>query len=52
MTLTKSNIAEAIQNENGYSKDQALEIVETLIEIIKKSLESGDDVLIVTDRNN
>jgi integration host factor subunit alpha len=29
----------------GYPKNRSSEIVETLLEIIKKALESGDDVL-------
>ena len=45
-TLTKADIVEAIQKENGYSRNQFSEITETLMEIIKQSLESGEDVLI------
>ena len=44
--LTKADIIEAIQNENGYSRKQSSEITEILVEIIKQSLESGEDVLI------
>ena len=46
MTLTKIQIIEAIQNKNGFTKKQAEESVETLLELIKKSLESNDDVLV------
>lgn len=46
MTLTKADIVETISEENGYTKNKSFEIVETLLEIIKSSLESGDDVLI------
>jgi integration host factor subunit alpha len=46
MTLTKTQIVEAVQNQNGYYGDEAQEIVETLIEIIKKTLASGEDVLV------
>jgi integration host factor subunit alpha len=45
-TYTKADIIEAVQNENGCQKNQALEIVETLLEIIKGTLASGEDVLI------
>ena len=45
-TLTKADIIEAIQKENGYSRNQTSEITETLMEIIKQSLESGEDVMI------
>ena len=47
-TLTKSDIIEAIQKENGYSLRQSSEVTEILLEIIKRSLESGDDVLMIT----
>ena len=46
MTLTKANIVDAIADQIGYPKNHSSEIVETLLEIIKGSLESGDDVLI------
>ena len=45
MALTKSDIVEKIY-DLGFSKKEAVDIVEELIEIIKKSLEEGDDVLI------
>ena len=45
-TLTKSDIIEAIQKENGYSRKQSTEATETLLEIIKQTLESGEDVMI------
>ena len=45
-TLTKADIIEAIQKENGYSRKQSSEITEILLEIIKQSLESGEDVMI------
>jgi integration host factor subunit alpha len=46
MTLTKAHIVDAIADQIGYPKNHSSEIVETLLEIIKKGLESGDDVLI------
>jgi integration host factor subunit alpha len=46
MTLTKAHIVDAIADQIGYPKNHSSEIVETLLEIIKKALESGDDVLI------
>jgi len=45
-TLTKADIVEAIQKENGYSLKRSSEITETLWEIIKQTLESGEDVMI------
>ena len=46
MTLTKAQIVERIQSENGFSKKKSIQVVETLLDIMKTSLESGDDVLI------
>jgi len=46
MTLTKAKIIETIADQIGYPKNHSSEIVETLLELIKKALESGDDVLI------
>ncbi len=45
-TLTKVDIIAAIQSENGYSLKKSADTVETLIEIIKCTLESEEDVLI------
>ena len=46
MTFTKIQIVESIQNQTGFPKNRSSEIVETLLEIIKRTLESGEDVLI------
>ena len=46
MTFTKAHIVEAIAEQNGFPKNKSSEIVEILLERIKKSLESGEDVLI------
>jgi integration host factor subunit alpha len=46
MALTKVEIVNSIADQIGYPKNHSSEIVETLLEIIKKALESGDDVLI------
>ncbi len=46
MALTKIQIVNSIADQIGYTKYHSSEIVETLLEIIKKALESGDDVLI------
>jgi integration host factor subunit alpha len=45
MAYTKTHIINSITDQIGYPKNHASEIVETLLEIIKKALESGDDVL-------
>lgn len=46
MTLTKVHIVDAIADQIGYPKNKSSEIMEILLELIKKVLESGDDVLI------
>jgi integration host factor subunit alpha len=46
MTLTKVQIVASIRNQTGLPKNKSTEIVETLLEIIKSTLESGEDVLI------
>lgn len=45
-TLTKAQIAEAIAELNGYPNKQATALVETIIEIMKNTLERGEDILI------
>jgi integration host factor subunit alpha len=46
MTLTKTKVIEQIMTRNGLTKKQSAESIETLLEIIKTTLESGEDVLI------
>ena len=46
MTLTKANIVVAITEQNGYPKNQSFEVIESLLEIVKRTLESGEDVLV------
>lgn len=46
MSLTKAQIVEKIQNQTELTKMKANESVETLLEIIKSSLSTGEDVLI------
>jgi integration host factor subunit alpha len=46
MALIKEEIVEAVARENGFLKHRSAEIVESLIEIIKRSLETGEDVLV------
>ena len=46
MALTKAQIIETIKNQTGFPKSKSSEIVETVLEVIKRSLESGEDVLI------
>lgn len=46
MTLTKAQIIDAIPEELDISRKKSVEVVETLLEIIKRQMENGEDVLI------
>jgi integration host factor subunit alpha len=46
MALTKAQLVETIQNQTGFPKNRSSAIVETLLELIKDTLISGEDVLI------
>ena len=45
MALTKSDIVTSI-HDLGLTKKKSVEVIESLLEIIKRSLESSEDVLI------
>ena len=45
MALTKNEIVESV-HELGFTKKKAVDIIESLLEIIKGTLENNDDVLI------
>ncbi len=45
MALTKSDIVLAV-HELGFTKKKSVDVIESLLEIIKKSLETSEDVLI------
>jgi len=46
LILTKSDLIDAIAEQNGSSKKKSSETVETILEIIKSTLSAGQDVLI------
>jgi integration host factor subunit alpha len=46
MTLTKDDLIHSLYNHCGLSKQTSKSLFETIFELIKKALESGDDVLI------
>jgi integration host factor subunit alpha len=46
MTLTKVDLIDSIYNQLNLPKTKSAELVESLLEIIKKALENGEDVLI------
>ena len=45
MALTKNDIVKRV-HELGFTKKRSVELIETLLEIVKSSLEKGEDVLI------
>ncbi len=46
MTLTKSNITDSIYQNTDFNKAKSIQACETLLEIMKSTLESGEDLLI------
>ena len=46
MALTKAYIIESVHQQLGFPKKKSTELVEQLIEIIKSTLASGEDVLV------
>jgi integration host factor subunit alpha len=46
MTLTKAHIVENLFARNLFTKGESAQIIETLFELIKQSLQDSDDVLI------
>ena len=45
-TLTKAQIVENLFAKNMFTRKDSAEIIETMFELIKQSLENGEDVLI------
>jgi integration host factor subunit alpha len=46
MTITKTQIADAIHQELGFPKNRSTELLELLLELIKNKLENSEDVLV------
>jgi integration host factor subunit alpha len=46
MPLTKAQIVDSIYNRLDISKNTSIEVVQSLLEIIKRTLADGEDVLI------
>jgi integration host factor subunit alpha len=47
MALTKAHLIDAIAEQNGFTKNKSTETVETILELIKSTLSSGEDFLII-----
>ena len=46
MTLTKAHIAKTIHNRLGFTNVRSAQLVDSLLETIKRTLENGEDILI------
>jgi integration host factor subunit alpha len=46
MTITKASLIKSVCNDSNFPKQESTSAVESLLEIIKRTLESGEDVLI------
>ena len=46
MTITKAHIVEALFAKNIFTKPESAQIIDTLFELIKQSLQNGEEVLI------
>lgn len=46
MTLVKENLIQSLYEHTGLSKQQSKAMVDNVFELMKKALESGNDVLI------
>ncbi len=46
MTLKKADLIDSTYNQVGLSKPKSTQAVDSLLEIIKKTLENGEDILI------
>ena len=46
MAVTKVNLLKAISDTSNFSKQESSDVVESLLEIIKRTLESGEGILI------
>ena len=46
MSITKAHLADSIHDKLRLPKNQSVQVLESIIEIIKKTLENGEDVLI------
>lgn len=46
MTLCKQNLVRNIASTNGYSSQESSQLLESLLETIKSTLESGEDIMI------
>ena len=46
MTLTKADIVDSVHHDLGLTKSESVQVIESLLEIIKRTLASGEDILV------
>ena len=46
MSITKAHLTDSIHNQLGLPQNQSVQVLESILEIIKKTLENGEDVMI------
>ena len=46
MSITKAHLTDSIHNQLGLPQNQSVQVLESIFEIIKKTLENGEDVMI------
>jgi len=46
MTLTKANIIESVRNQMDFPKNDCINVVEKLLDIMKTTLENGEDIMV------
>lgn len=46
MTLTKADLIDSINNKHGLTRQESSQVIESILEIIKKTLGRGEDVLV------
>jgi len=46
MTVTKDSLINSVHNHLGMPKNKSADLIESLLEIMKKTLENGEDVLV------
>ena len=52
MTLTKASIVESVQHNLQLRKSDSVQVVESLLDIIKRTLASGEDLMLAARRND
>ncbi len=46
MTITKAHIIEAVREQMDFPKNDCIDVIEKLLDIIKTTLENGEDIMV------